>query len=1272
MKFINKIYPFPFGFTALLWLLLVWLSAGTFGVIAQYPWLRFEHEPLSKLITQNTVFCILQDHYGFLWLGTNDGLIRYDGYQIHIYRHQPGDTASITANSISYMLEDRSGRLWLATWGGGLCVFDHHTGKFTGYRHQPGNPNSIGDNRVQCLFEDREQTLWVGTYSGGLCKMDVPSGSFTLYQQKENDNSGLSSNRIWSIEEDIKGRLWIGTDNGIEIMDKTTGVFQHLRHDEKNANSLINNRVRELLFDRKGNLWIGTQEGLDYYEVAAGRFTHYRHNPADPSSISNAIITCIYEDRNGFIWFGTNRGGINIFNPDTRSFLRCLPDPGNPNALNHVDVRSICQDRSGIVWVGTRGGGLNKAYLQKHKFQLIRHEPYTANSLSHDIIWSIYEDRQGIVWIGTDDGGLNMWDRRNNRFYVYKNDPRRENSISNNRIWSITEDQNGHLWVGTDNGLNRLDAKTGKIKKFYHNPNDPSSISNNYIMALHADRDGILWLGTYGGIDRFDPQTEKSQYISIVGSRGYRLSQSRVTKIVEDKAGMLWLATDNGLVRYHKARNSMSVYHTDKNDTNTLSSNLVLCLCLNEPYGLWIGTGEGLDFLNFEDSTITRYNESHGLPSSYINGVLIDFRHRDLWLSTFKGLSRFDPLLKSVKTYDVSDNLQSMTFNNGAYFQNARGEMFFGGVKGMNVFHPDSLRHNDFVPPVVLTGFDVFSKPILSSGSVYATSEYRLSYKDYVFSLEFAALDFTHPEQNEYAYKLEGFDKNWNYSGSRRFVTYTNLDPGAYTFWVRASNDDGLWNEDGISVKITIEPPFWKTMWFRMLVILAFAGLVFGVHQWRIYSYKLRTRELEAQVAQRTRQLEQKKNELERINIIVKSINSEIYLTNFLNSILKETKVIQGVEKASALVYDQAYEAFRFAACLGWDMKQLESVTMSLAEAESRYIQHGQQLDEDIFISKPASRHNGEEKLFALGIPQAILTLRVKVENKIGGYLIFDNMNDPEAFADHDIELLKNLKEHIVSGFIKAKILGDLETANDELKKLNEKKNEFLGIAAHDLRNPLSAMIGFLDMMILDMKEKRFDVEEGIAEMEIVLKSARNMVGMINDLLDISAIESGKVNLNLLEEDINEIFTECERVHKRAAQQKNIGLSITKNPDLPLLIMDRARIAEVIDNLISNAIKYTYPGGTVTVISENRPDDVVVHVQDNGQGLSEDDRKEIFKSFKKLSARPTSGESSTGLGLAIVKKIVELHGGKVWVESEKGKGSRFSFTIPKRMKVTDR
>ncbi len=1249
-----------------------------FGFLqAQQERLKFHRISLEQELSHGTVYSILQDRRGFLWIATEGGLNRYDGYSITTFLHDPLDSNSIANSNVSSILEDRYGFLWLATWGGGLDRYDPATGKFHHYQHRPQNPASISDDRVQTLFEDSKGNIWIGTYSGGLNRFNIERETFTVFRHDPSDPASISHNRVWAIAEDSTKNLWFGTGDGLcKLVSSAAEVkFITFKNNPKNPNSLSHNFVRSLMVDHQGRMWVGTQNGLNRLDVETLQWTRFLNQKGDPSSLSHNLINSIYEDKKGFIWVGTLEGGLNKFDPATSRFARYVNEAYNSNSLSHNDVRFIYADRADNMWIGTRGGGLNKLDLKPPKFRLIANDPADPNSLSDNRVWGIYEEERTdghILWIATDKG-LDKYDIGRDHFTHYVNDPADPNSISSNFTRCIYRDRQNTMWIGTSGGgLNQLDPRTGKFKTYVHDPKDPATISDNRVRVIHGDEDGILWLGTYKGLNRFDPVTRNFTSYQYDANNPAGLSSNEIRCLIADESDNLWIGTyGGGLNKFNKKSGQFVHYKYDPNDNQSISSNDILSIAPDSNENiLWIGTqGGGLNRFDMRTQKFERITTNDGLPNDVVHGILIDSKG-NLWLSTNKGLSKFNihsphsPMSKqagynwnSFRKYDVHDGLQSNIFGQGAYYKNTSGRMYFGGIGGVTFFDPDGVEDNPYAPLVVITQFKKFDQTANFGRSLQDMDRIELSYYDNFFSLEFASLDFTMPEKNQYQYQLEGFDPEWTHPSNRHYATYTNVDLGTYVFKVSGSNNDNLWSKTPAVIRIVITPPFWKTWWFGTVTALLLIVVGYTGYRIRMRQVEVQRFVLEKVVAERTAQLKRSKDELEKINEIVKSINSEFNFVDLLQSILKKSLEINDVERAAALTFDKNERVFKYVACAGWDLNLLQLVTLTPEEADARYVRDAEVITEDIFVVRNVQDRPGSERMNPKQFSQSMMIIRVKIAETVEGYLVFDNMSNRRAFSDENFGILVSLKEHFISAFIKTRLMEDL-------RALNDKKNEFLGIAAHDLRNPLGTINGYLKIMLEDLEANALDPKETMGDLKSMIKASEHMNRLIAELLDISAIESGNVNLNKQMINLVEILTEREKLHQRNAAQKNIRLVFNAGVGRVEVMADMARISEVLDNLISNAIKYTFPDGKVTVSCLREDGAVIVHVEDTGQGFSQEDLKSVFVSFKKLSARPTGGETSTGLGLAIVKKVVEMHGGRVWVQSEKGKGSIFSFSLP--------
>lgn len=821
--------------------------------------IRFRRLSIEHGLSQSSAFCIVQDNKGFIWIGTEAGLNRYDGYKFKIYTYDEKNPNTISNEFILSMCKDRSGVLWVGTESG-FNRFDASKEQFTRYLNDPDKPHSISNSRVTSICEGRHGFLWVGTECG-LNKFNKEKNRFTRYYTYPDNPNSLSHNIIRAVYEDKSGTLWIGTyGGGLNEYDRKKDRFFCYKNIPDDPFSLSDDRVLSIYEDRSGMLWVGTEGGgLNKYDRENEVFIHYKYEPDDPNSLSESYVNCIYEDEFGTLWIGTNDGGLNIFDRGKLKFISFKHDPDKLKSLSINRIEAIYEDNDEGLWFGTRGGGINLFNRATQRFIHYKSLTNNPNSLSYNAVRPIYEDTSGILWIGTDGGGLNKFDREKGIYTHYKHDPNNQKSISGNSVFAICEDRLGVFWVGIHGGgLNKLNKKWGIFTHYRHDPDNAQSLGDDRIRAMLVDRSGVLWIGTNGGgLDRFDREKKVFTHYKNDPNDPHSLSNDRIFCIYEDRAGYLWIGTfGGGLNKFDRGRKRFTHYKTDTSDINSISKNFIISLYEDRERIMWIGTVHGgLNKFDRSKGIFTRYTTKDGLPDDLIYDIIPDNRGY-LWMSTNRGLSRFDPKIEEFKNFDVKDGLQSNEFNTGTGFISSRtGEMFFGGINGFNSFFPDSIMDNPFVPPIAITSFQLFNKPVLvgklTDGrtilekSITATKEITLSYTDNVFSFEFAALHYVSPERNRYAYKMIGLEKEWNYVGNRRFVTYTGLPPGEYTFRVMGSNNDGAWNEKGTSLKITIIPPFWNTWWFYILCIISGVLIIIAIFAYQMNRLKKQKEEEE-------------------------------------------------------------------------------------------------------------------------------------------------------------------------------------------------------------------------------------------------------------------------------------------------------------------------------------------------------------------------------------------------------------------------------------------
>jgi signal transduction histidine kinase/ligand-binding sensor domain-containing protein len=873
---------------------------------------RFDHLTSEDGLSTDRVDFILKDSQGFMWFGTQDGLNRFDGYEFRVFRHKPDDKNSLSANYVWVIFEDQDGMLWLGTFGGGLNRYDPKTERFTRYRHDPENPHSLGSDIVYAIYQDRDGKLWVGTSGGGLNRFEPQIDGFTRYQHDPGDPQSLSHNSIWAITEDAEGVMWIGTDGGgLNRFDRHTERFTTYRHNPNDTNNLGHNSVSAIHQDNEGVYWLGTRGGgldrlvFDKKGGEAAHFTHYRNDPDDPSSLSHDDVFSIYEDKTGGLWIGTTGGGLNRFDRRTEQFFRFQNNSQDPYSMNHNSITSIFGDPAGLLWLGTRGGGVNILDLESKDFRHYYSIPGNTNTMNNNDVMGIYEDPEGVLWIGTGSGGLNKLHLQTQQATYYQNDPAEPDSITDNMVREIVQDPQGMLWLPTRRGLNRFDPSTGEATAYLHDPSDPSSLLHNNVYTVYQAEDGAIWVGTRAGPNRLDPLTGEISAYHQYQELEDKLSDVPVSSIDEDAKGVLWMGTGGGgLIRFDPQAEQFTQYKHNADDPESLVDNFIWNIYFDSTGNLWIGTAAGLDRFDGDSGGFIHYNEKDGLPPGAMMSILQDDLPAEaggpyLWISTSKGLTRFNPELGLVRIYDVSDGLQGDDFVWSSAFKNQHGELFFGGTNGLTVFNPSQIVDNPQIPPVVITDFQLAGKSVeISEDSILKqatqeTDHLVLSYEDRVISFEFAALNYRAPYKNRYRYMMEGFDEEWIEVGSdRRFVTYPNLDPGEYVFRVLGSSNDGVWNEEGTSIEISITPSWWQTFWALGLFLILIVAVLSGAYRWRVSSLESRSRQLETQVAEQTYQLDERVKELTTLLSVSQEVTSTLDLEPLLILILDELKKV--------------------------------------------------------------------------------------------------------------------------------------------------------------------------------------------------------------------------------------------------------------------------------------------------------------------------------------------------------------------------------------------
>lgn len=828
------------------------------NVVAQEFTPRFRRLTTEQGLSQSHVSAILKGSRGFMWFATEDGLNRFDGYKYTHYKHDPANPASIHDSFVLSLLEDETSQMWVGTstgldrydrntdsfvhyphlrrslaintifrdshnrlWLGtdqGLYLFDRSRATYQLYRYA-GTDGSAGSQFVTSIAEGKDYMLWVGTEKG-LFKLDVRSGSLTAYEHGARTSDGLQSDWIKVLHHGPKGNLWVGTHGGgVSVLDQSGKIVRHFAHDPANPWSLAHNDILSMAGDGSGKLWIGTENGgISIYDPSMDRFASVRNNPDDRYSLSNNSVYTIYHDNAENMWIGTYAGGVSFlpkFGPKFDSYRQKI---NNPNSLSNNTVLAICGDStSDDIWIGTDGGGLNRFNRKTKNFTFYRHREGDSRSISNDYVISVIWVARDVLGLGFHNGGFDFFNVKTGEVEHHISEENNPNSLSISDVNNMTRDRDGNLWIGTwKGGLNFFNVKTKEYTHYRHSPDDPTSISGDIVATIFQDKKGNIWVGTFNGLDLLSPDR-----------RGFK----------------------------H--------FRNDPKDPSSISHNKVQSILEAENGDLWIGTvGGGLCYFDQKKRAFRSFSEKDGLASNVVFAIQRDSKG-NLWLSTNKGISKFNPHTGVFRNFGVYDGLPGNEFRDNSRFQTADGQMYFGGINGFASFYPDNLRYNDFVPPVYITDFLIFNHHVVTGADDHILSKQiseektiTIHHDQSVITFEFAALSYTMAEKNQYAYMLEGFDTRWNYIGNKRTATYTNLDPGTYTFKVKGSNNDGLWNETGVAVELIITPPFWLTWWFRLVSVILVVALIIALYQIRTYRIRKQKWALEQQIQERTRQLE--------------------------------------------------------------------------------------------------------------------------------------------------------------------------------------------------------------------------------------------------------------------------------------------------------------------------------------------------------------------------------------------------------------------------------
>jgi PAS domain S-box-containing protein len=1154
--------------------------------------IRFTRLSTDDGLSQTKVSQIVQDNQGFMWFGSQYGLNRYDGYKFKVFKHEPGVANSLSGVYIYSLFKDRSGTLWVGC-DEFLDRFDPVTETFTHYRIDTADAQ--GETvPVTHISQDHTDNLWLST-SRGLYRFDPSTGRIIRYRHDPNNPFSLSSDEIKATGEDRTGTFWVATSEGLDAFDRDREkVTLHVPLHERIVMSFYE--------DRFGVLWIihDTGGGLAVFDRKTNTLTAYSYRKGRLSKATQRGVRAILEDRDGTLWFGTLGDGLLKFDRRGKRFIRYRNDPTNPESLGEDDLAALFQDREGNIWAGLHMMAPVRFSTRPPLFEKFKHEPGNSNSLSGTMVNGIYEDREGVLWISA-ISALNRVDRKTGQYTVY---PTAGQGAYFPPI-SIIQDPSGFLWAGSDGlGLMRFDPRTGQFRTFRHSPVDRFSVSSDVVIRPLIDHTGTLWVTTTDGLDRFDPATSHF----TVYKPDKRTTAQLDIDIKEDGQGALWIGTDSsGLQRFDPTTGQFTaIYKHNENDPSSLSNNRVNSVLFDHSGTIWVGTQNGLGKFDSRTGRFKTYYEQDGLSGNLVSCILED-EHDHLWMSTNNGLSVFDPAKLTFKNYSTADGLPGPDLTGwGTCFKSSSGEMFFGGFSGGVAFHPDKVVDSAYIPPVVLTDFQIFDRPVAVgadsplSKSIGYTNALGLSHDQNVFSLEFSALSYFNPATNRYRYKLDGLDGQWHEVGSnQRLVTYTTLPAARYTFHVQGATSRGAWSEPGLELAVEILPAWWHTWWFRAVCAALSVTLLGGFHQWRIHQLQRQEKHL--------------RDVVETIPAMAFSARPDGSIEFVNRPWLDYTGFSENDNLAS-----------------GW---QLAVHPDDLDTHLSKW--RASRATGAPFENEARHRDaSGEYRWFLV----RAVPLRDGHGNVLKWYGTLTDIEDRKR-AEQERERLRQLQADLAHEN-RLSMMGQLAAS-----------------LSHELKQPITAAITDNKTCLRWLTRDQPDVEEAReATLRAVKGSAR--AAEIIDRLRSLYRKGAPPEHELL--DVNELVGEMLILLRTEANRYSIHVRTDLASQLPTVTADRVQLQQVLMNLMLNGIEAMKDtGGELTIKTELRQDgQLLISVSDTGVGLPADMTEQIFNAF--FTTKP----QGSGMGLAISRSIIESHGGRLWANANYTQGATFQFTLP--------
>jgi signal transduction histidine kinase/ligand-binding sensor domain-containing protein len=1282
----------------------------------QAPSLRFEHQGIADGLRGNFVTDMVQDSLGYIWMATRGGgLHRYDGYGFEVYSKSPFDSSSISTNEIQGISLGQKGKLWIATTNG-LNRFNRETETFTTFKHDPQDSTSLTDNNISYTLQASNGDLWVGTVTDGLNRMPANSpGTFIHYRHDPNNSNTISSDIILGIKEGPEGDIWVGTLMGLNRIDPQTDEITHYVFDPKaeEVSRYNPNLAVRFLFapNQEGIIWVATGQGLVRLNYKTKTHRRFYLEPDDIQSNPANRFTSVEPDPNipGILWLvGTTRGLVRF---DTRSgtFTVYDHDPTDPNSLADDLSTRILTDRTGKMWIGHYTRGVSSFNPSSGKFNHIQNDPNDKQSLAPGLVWGILEDTKGRLWISTQgaDANLTRVDPRTGNVRRFYHDPENPNTIQDELIATIFEDATRDIWVGGRYGISHYDEQTEQFQRYQIEPYEENFYKNDVLdIESVADSDTELWIGSSGGLLKFNLKSKRFTEVSI------DVPKNRPLGIIDLKQGVqgnLWIGTQtSGLLRMTPDGKVISEATHDSEDTTSISSNFITNIIQQsqKPRILWLSTADGgLNRYDRDSGTTTHYMMDDGLPSNALVGMLED-DSGTFWISTKRGISNFDPQTEQIRNYGLEDGLIALEYVQNALAKANNGTFYFGSTKGVTAFDPAEIEKNSTPPQVAISGFKIANHSVTPGPdsplktNIEDAQHITVPYEQGEITFEYVALHYANPKKNTYAYQLDGFDEEWVEAGTKRSVDYTNLEPGTYTFRVKAANADGVWNNKGASVQLTVLPPWYRTWWAYGLFTILIGFVGFGID--RLQRKRLRKKERERselrEAELRAEEENKRREDTEQLSKIGRAVTSSLAVEEIIETIYQNVNDLMDAAVFGVGIYNDQTGSLNFPATKEKG-KTLPAYSYDLND-ENRLAVYCFKHREDVvlanypeqytqYISNYVPPSEGEDTVSVVYLP-------LVYQNETIGVLTTQSF-EFNAFSDYHVNLLRNLATYAAIALDNAeayrqlnKTLQELQDAQEQLvqqEKLASLGQLTAGIA-HEIKNPLNFVNNFSDLsteLIEELGEELSELKSNLTsehpqveEMEFLLRSVEANLskiyehgsradGIVKSMLEHSRGGSGTKEPT----DINALVKEYVNLsfHGMRASSDPINVDLEYDlsdeiPEVPLIAEDFSRVIVNLSNNAFDAMREKQenvdfsPQLTLRTYQHNGA--IKIEIEDNGPGMSPEIRDKILQPFFTTK----KGTQGTGLGLSITHDIVKAHGGSLDITSTQGSGTTFTVTIP--------